>query len=57
MKPYIEGVHVLGHLAVKRCSRCWVTRPLAEFHDDSTKRDGMRSNCRICEQRYRRRPV
>ena len=45
---WIEGVHILGGLAVKRCSQCWVTRPLVDFHDDSSKRDGMRSNCRYC---------
>lgn len=50
MKPYIEGVHVLGNLAVKRCSSCWVTRPLSMFHDDPGKRDGMRSNCQICRR-------
>jgi len=45
---WIEGIHIVGAIAVKRCSSCWVTRPLADFHDDSSKRDGMRSNCRYC---------
>lgn len=47
---WIEGVHILGGMAVKRCSSCWVTRPLAEFYDDCTKREGIRSNCRHCEK-------
>lgn len=47
---WIEGVHILGGMAVKRCSSCWVTRPLAEFYDDCTKREGIRSNCRYCEK-------
>lgn len=42
---------ILGGLAVKRCSSCWTTRPLAEFSDDCTKRDGIRSNCKHCERR------
>lgn len=46
-----QGIHVLGGLAVKRCSQCWVTRPLSQFSDDASKANGIRSNCRICEAR------
>ena len=48
MRPYIQGVHILGGLAVKRCSSCWVTKPLFNFHDDSSKRDGLQSRCTKC---------
>lgn len=52
-KPYLQGVHIIGGLAVKRCSSCWVTRPLREFHDDPSKSTGMRSRCRTCERTIR----
>lgn len=44
---------IIGGLAVKRCSTCWVTKALNAFSDDSTKKDGIRSNCKDCERRYR----
>lgn len=44
---------ILGGLAVKRCSTCYTTKALYDFCDDSTKKDGMRSNCKACERRYR----
>lgn len=49
----IEGVHILGGVAVKRCSSCWATKPLSAFGDDCSKKDGMRSNCKECERRCR----
>lgn len=52
-RPYIEGAHILGRIAVKRCSSCWVTKPLSEFSDDCTKTCGMRSDCRKCEAKAR----
>lgn len=47
-KRYIRGTHTIGGLAVKRCSACWVTKPLSNFHDDSSKRDGVQSRCAQC---------
>lgn len=44
---------IIGGLAVKRCSTCFTTKILSDFSDDSTKKDGMRSNCKDCERRYR----
>lgn len=44
---------IIGGIAVKRCSTCYVTRPLSCFSDDSSKSDGMRANCKDCERRYR----
>lgn len=42
------AVVMIGHLAAKRCSTCWVTRMLEDFHDDCSKADGMRSSCKMC---------
>jgi hypothetical protein len=47
-----SGVFVLGGLAVKRCSGCWVTRPLSQFSDDASKSSGIRSRCRICDTKH-----
>jgi hypothetical protein len=32
----------------KKCSKCGQTKPTREFHKDKTKKDGLRSCCKIC---------
>src|SRR5690606_21678203 len=33
----------------KRCPECEVTRPLSEWHGDSTRPDGLAGRCKLCE--------
>jgi hypothetical protein len=33
---------------MKICSKCSVTKVLSEFHKDSSKRDGLRPDCKEC---------
>ena len=41
----------IGQLT-KLCSRCQETLPVAEFHKNRTKKDGLHSQCKICRKRY-----
>lgn len=34
--------------ASKRCARCGVTRPAADFYRDRRRRDGLYANCKFC---------
>lgn len=39
----------------KRCSTCRKDRPLSEFDKDKSKRDGLKTQCKICrKERWRR---
>lgn len=38
----------------KRCSKCGVTKTLAEFWRDRTRIDGMRAQCKKCTRAYNR---
>lgn len=40
----------------KPCSKCGSIKELAAFGRDSHSRDGMRSQCRDCDKRYRASP-
>jgi len=35
-------------LGFKRCSRCGATKPVAEFHRDRSRKDGLQNYCRDC---------
>lgn len=35
-------------LAIKKCNRCLLEKPVAEFARDSSKRNGLRGQCRVC---------
>lgn len=39
---------------LKRCSRCDEVKPLAEFSPDQDRRDGRRSECRVCDAKRSR---
>ena len=34
----------------KRCSKCKETKPLSEFHKDTSKKDGHRFYCKMCQR-------
>jgi 5-methylcytosine-specific restriction endonuclease McrA len=34
---------------MKHCNKCDTTKPVAEFHKDSSKRDGLRTQCKACK--------
>jgi hypothetical protein len=33
----------------KRCTKCQKAKPFAEFHKDSSRRDGIESSCKKCK--------
>lgn len=37
---------------MKTCSRCKQNKELSEFSKDSSTKDGLRANCRICNRAY-----
>lgn len=39
----------------KRCTRCRTPQPLAEFHADRTRGDGLDPTCRTCRRVHRKR--
>jgi hypothetical protein len=39
----------------KKCSRCGVVKPVADFPPDKTCKDGLRPECRDCHNKARRR--
>src|SRR5690606_24760135 len=41
-------------VATKRCSRCKREKPVTEFGKDQSKKDGLRPECRECQQAYDR---
>ncbi|BCP56224.1 hypothetical protein K32_48410 [Kaistia sp. 32K] len=44
----------IGGVLAKRCSGCWVTKKIEQFHDDASKASGMRSHCVVCMSRRKR---
>ncbi len=36
----------------KDCSKCFETKPVTEFHKDAQAKDGLRTYCRICTNKY-----
>ena len=40
---------------LKRCTKCKLTKPLTDFHDDRSKSDGLSSSCKSCKQIYSRK--
>jgi hypothetical protein len=40
---------------MKRCKKCNVLKPLAEFYEAKGARDGHRSECKVCSLAYRKR--
>ncbi len=44
----------------KRCTKCLEWKPISDFHRDRTKRDGLKAQCRACQneskREYRARP-
>lgn len=38
----------------KRCTRCGEYRPASEFKPVARLKDGLNSNCRVCDRKYRR---
>lgn len=37
-------------VAEKTCTRCGETKPVAEFHRNRTRRDGLQSRCKVCQR-------
>ena len=37
---------------VKKCSKCGIKSLKSNFHKNKTKRDGYRSECRLCSKEY-----
>lgn len=37
---------------MKTCTKCGVDKPLLEFSKHTCKKDGLRSNCKVCEKAY-----
>ncbi len=33
---------------MKTCTKCGCTKPLSDFHSDSSKTDGLRNDCKMC---------
>lgn len=40
--------HHIKQLHMKRCSKCKSIKPLAEFHQCKSKKDGLRTQCKSC---------
>ena len=38
---------------MKTCTKCGETKPFAEFHKQTSKKDGYRSQCKSCRKQYR----
>ena len=41
-------------MQMKECSQCGVPKSLEDFHNLSTSKDGKRSECRECRNKWRR---
>lgn len=41
-------------MSVKECTKCKVTKNLEEFSKESRRKDGRRSQCKICVKEYRK---
>lgn len=39
---------------MKLCNRCQQTYPLANFHTDKSRKDGLHAYCKTCITEYRR---
>ena len=39
----------------KQCTQCLAFKPLGEFHNDKSRNDGKRAECRCCANAYRRK--
>jgi len=39
----------------KQCCRCLAFKPLGEFHNDKSKKDGKRAECRCCKREAQRK--
>ena len=39
---------------MKKCSKCKKLKNIQDFHKNSRKSDGLRSECRVCRNEYRR---
>lgn len=42
---------------MKKCRRCGEPKPLSDFHNDSSRKDGGRSACKICDHKSHARWV
>ncbi|HEX2737134.1 MAG TPA: endonuclease VII domain-containing protein [Acidimicrobiia bacterium] len=40
---------------MKRCKKCGEVKPLADFYNETSGRDGKRATCKLCESATRRR--
>jgi hypothetical protein len=40
-------------LPTKRCTKCWVGKPLEDFHRQAGTKDGLRSQCKACTKTAR----
>lgn len=39
---------------MKTCSKCGLSKPPEEFHNNATKLDGLNHSCKICQREYNR---
>jgi hypothetical protein len=39
---------------MKKCSKCEIEKPLTEFYKDKTKKDGLKSCCKICSEKTKK---
>ena len=42
---------------IKRCSKCGIISLKIGFHKDKNKKDGLKSNCKVCRKKYPKKNV
>lgn len=39
---------------MKECNKCYVVKPLNEFYKKNDRKDGLTSNCKVCNRTFSR---
>ena len=43
-------IEIMDYGIVKKCKKCGKISLRSDFHEDETKNDGLKSNCKVCRK-------